>query len=91
MTTQVRAWLHGLGAAIVGGSASTTGSVLGAMAAGYDVFDVGFWKVIAGGVVGGALVAAVAYLTRSPLPPLVGNGGGNGNESGSGSKNGKEA
>lgn len=63
-----RAWIHGLGAAAIGGAASTAGSVLGAMAAGYDVFDPGFWQIIGGGVVGGALVNGLAYLKQSPLP-----------------------
>lgn len=66
----LRTWLHGLAAAVVGGSASTAGSVLGAMAAGYDVFDIGFWQIIGGGVIGGALVSGLAYLKQSPLPPI---------------------
>lgn len=64
-----KAWMHGLSAAVIGGAASTAGSVLGAMAAGYDVFDIGFWEIIGGGVIGGALVNGFAYLKQSPLPP----------------------
>lgn len=65
----VRAWLHGFGAAVVSGAASTASSALGAMAAGYDVFDPSFWQIIGGSVVGGALVSALAYLKQSPVPP----------------------
>ena len=65
----MRTWIHGLAAAAVGGGATAAGSVMGAMAAGYDVFDGGFWKIIGGGLVGGALVSALAYLKQSPLPP----------------------
>lgn len=65
---RMKTWAHGLGAAVISGSASTAGSVLGAMAAGYDVFDIGFWQIIGGGVIGGALVSAFAYLKQSPLP-----------------------
>lgn len=64
----LRKWLYGLAAAVVHGGASTTGAALGAMVAGFDVFSVVFWKITCGSLIGGGIVAACAYLSKSPIP-----------------------
>jgi len=64
-------WLYGLGAALVGGAATSAGGALGAMVAGVDVFTVLFWKIVGGAVIFGGISNAVAYLRRSPLPSAL--------------------
>ncbi|HWR49906.1 MAG TPA: hypothetical protein VN428_02295 [Bryobacteraceae bacterium] len=61
-------WLHGFGAAVIGGSATAAGGALGAMAAGVDVFAPLFWKIVAGAAIFGGITNAAAYLKQSPLP-----------------------
>jgi hypothetical protein len=61
-------WLHGLGAAVIGGASTAVGGALGATVAGVDVFAVQFWKIVGGAAVFGGLMNAIAYLKQSPLP-----------------------
>jgi zinc transporter ZupT len=61
-------WLYGLGAAVIGGSATAIGGAVGASFAGQDVMTLAFWKIVAGCAVFGGLTNAVAYLKQSPLP-----------------------
>jgi len=70
MTNNTRVWLHGLGAAAIGSSASSLATILVAP----DRFNL---TTLAGGghvlmiaIVAG-LVNAAAYLAKSPLPALV--------------------
>ncbi len=63
-----RGWLHGLGAAAVGGSATAIGGAVGASFAGQDVFTLAFWKIVGGCAILGGLMSMVAYLKQSPLP-----------------------
>lgn len=79
MTTNTRKWLHGLGAAAIGGGASaiTSSVTVGALAP--DKFNFGnqlghmLIMVAALFVVNGVL-SAMAYLKQSPLPSDNGNG-----------------
>jgi hypothetical protein len=69
MTTPTRVWLHGLGAAFIGASASSVGAILVAP----DRFNLttmsGLRNVILSSGLSG-LSAAALYLKSSPLPPL---------------------
>lgn len=67
-----RTWVHGLGAAFIGGGATALGSWGGltlAKAAGMDVPVLNF-TAIKTIFVFGALTNVVAYLKQSPLPPI---------------------
>lgn len=70
MTNNTRIWLHGLGAAAIGSSASSVATILVAP----DRFNltslIGFGHVCMVAIVAG-MVNAAAYLAKSPLPPLV--------------------
>jgi hypothetical protein len=69
MTANTRAWLHGLGAAFVGSSASSLGAILVAP----NEFNLttlhGVRNVILSSGLSG-ISAAALYLKSSPLPPL---------------------
>ncbi len=69
MTTW-RAWLHGLGAALIGGAATAGSGALGAMVAGIDPLSSAFWKITLGACIGGGVISALAYLSKSPLPDV---------------------
>lgn len=60
----LKAWAHGLGAAIVSGAASAVSGIVGASFTGVPID----WKQIGAAATGGALIAAVLYLKQSPLP-----------------------
>jgi len=70
MTNNTRIWLHGLGAAAIGSSASSIATIMVAP----DRFNLtslsGFGHVCLVALVAG-IVNAAAYLAKSPLPPLV--------------------
>lgn len=70
MTDTTRAWLHGLGAAAIGSSASSVATILVAP----DRFNLtslkGTADVFLVALVAG-VVNAAAYLAKSPLPPLA--------------------
>jgi hypothetical protein len=70
VTDNTRIWLHGLGAAAIGSSASSIATILVAP----DRFNLtslsGTGHVFMVAVVAG-VVNAAAYLAKSPLPPLV--------------------
>lgn len=70
MTDTTRVWLHGLGAAAIGSSASSVATILVAP----DRFNLtslsGTGHVLMVAAVAG-MVNAAAYLAKSPLPPLV--------------------
>lgn len=65
-----RVWLHGLGAAVIGGGASAAGSWAGMAAAKSAGVDVPALNLKALGILfgSGALTSALAYLKQSPLP-----------------------
>ena len=61
-------WLYGLGATVIGGSATGMSGAIGASFAGHEVFSLDFWRIVGGCAIGGGLTSLVAYLKRSPLP-----------------------
>jgi hypothetical protein len=73
MTNQVRQWIHGLGAAVIGGGASAVTAGVTVSAIRPDTFNFAgqVWPtlelMLALFVVNGA-VSAFAYLKQSPLP-----------------------
>ncbi len=71
MSKEIRVWLHGLIAAVIGGASATAGGALGAFAAGITIWDKQFWAVVGGAAIFGAMAATIAYLRQSPLPPLT--------------------
>lgn len=68
MNPSVKMWLHGLGAALIGGAASAVTVTLVAPDQ-FNLFDpVALQRLVS--VVGvSAIVSAAAYLKQSPLPP----------------------
>lgn len=67
-TKSVRVWLHGLVAAVIGGTSTTLGAHF-ADPAHVDLSDAGR-KMIFRIALSGALVTVVGYFAKSPLPVL---------------------
>ena len=71
MNSTFRLWLHGLGAALVGGAATGGSAALGTMAAGISVMSHQFWVIVGSSTIVSGLSSALAYLKQSPVPPEV--------------------
>lgn len=71
--TSLKAWLHGLGSAVIGGAATGGGSWMAtavANAAGIKDVPVLNWKTVGVICAIGGLSNAFMYLKQSPLPKL---------------------
>jgi hypothetical protein len=64
----IRSWIHGLGAAFIGGSASAITSVV--ITPEILQWDDGMKRLLKGALIAGFLTAA-AYLKKSPLPEVI--------------------
>lgn len=79
MITKFQNWSYGLFGGMIGGGASAVTAWLGmsaAQAAGVDVPTLN-WKAMGVIAVTGIVTHAMAYLAKSPLPPLDDNDTGN--------------
>lgn len=71
MSPRVKHWLHGLGAAFIGGAATPISTQTGIAFANMVGVHINFMdaKQAAAVALSSALVATAAYLKQSPLPP----------------------
>lgn len=70
LSQNTKAWLKGIGAAIVGAAANGVLVVI-VNPGTFDIFSVAGWKNIASVCGASVLIAAALYLKQSPLPSTV--------------------